>query len=83
MIVAAAIKGENNKVYALPAPARHHDVIHVMAQAGLPTPIKGEQGFIDSERGFVGRFQAGNIALAEGQITKLQWGNKLYSEDLW
>ncbi len=85
MIVAAAIRSAvNGAVYALPAPARHHDVIHFMAaKAGLPKPIKGDQGFIDSERGFVDRETAADIALAIGQIDKLNVPPKLYSEDLW
>lgn len=82
MIVAAAIR-QDGVVYALPAPARHHDVIHHMVGRGLPRPITGEQGFIDHHRGFVGRERAGRIAIENGQIETLAQPPLLYSEDLW
>jgi len=84
MIVAAAILFDG-KVYALPAPARHHNIIHHMAEnVGLPTPIRGDQGFIDSERGFVGRIEARDIALfIDKQIETADHPRDLFSEDLW
>ncbi|GAA0623570.1 hypothetical protein [Thalassospira tepidiphila] len=82
MIVAAAmmIDGE---VKALPAPARHHDII---GRWPMPEHHHGTQGFIDSKEGFVDRFRACLIAIIEGQIempkaTSPQ--NELFSEDLW
>lgn len=80
MIVAVAcfIDGE---VHALPAPARHHDVLH---QYPLTMGHEhGEQGFIDHDLGYVNRKIAGEIAIKEGQIEKLKWPPDLYSEDLW
>ncbi len=79
MIVAAAVEIDG-VVRALPAPARHH---HVMHQYPLPEHHHGEQGFIDHKIGFVDRLQAGRIALDEGQIEKMQWPPRLLSEDLW
>ena len=79
MIVAAAVEIDG-VVRALPAPARHH---HVMHQYPLPDHVHGEQGFIDDRRGFVGRERAGQIALDGGQIEKLRWPPRLFSEDLW
>ena len=85
MIVGVAIRGEDFEVY-LPKPARHHDVIRALAKTGMKTPIKGEQGFIDDELGFVGRLVAGQIAQEAGQL--LDEGKRLsrfglFSEDVW
>ncbi len=81
MIVAAAIKHEG-KVYALPAPARHGDVIkHIYERTGGPVPRASEQGFIDSELGFLGRAGALQRAIDERQIAGKS--GQLYSEDLW
>ena len=79
MILAAAVEIDG-VIRTLPAPARHHDV---MKQYPLPDHRHGEQGFIDHEIGFVDRRQAGRIALEEGQIDKMQWPPRLFSEDLW
>ena len=79
MIIAAAIVIDE-KTRALPAPARHHDII---AKYPKPDHKQGAQGFIDDQQGFVGRIQAGDIARSEGQIKELKWPPYLYSEDLW
>ena len=72
MIIAAAIKERDGEVYALPAPARHHDIISYMVNvAGLPKPIRGEQGFIDHKIGFVNLTQAKDIALNVSKQTSL------------
>lgn len=66
MIISVAIRiklGEVGDVtHTLPIPARHHHLIHELAESGVETPIKGEEGFMDDERGFVGRLEAGQIA---------------------
>lgn len=88
MIIAAAIV-QRGRVYALPAPARHHDVIHHMAIIGEPFEHDiTNQGFIDSDRGFVRRSDAWQIVIENGQ--PLRDGKNepdhvraLYSEDLW
>jgi len=82
MIVAAAIKIDG-RVYGLPAPARHHDIIRRLARDGMPTPISGEQGFIDDQLGFLGRTQALHRAKDEHQTGNTAHESLLFSEDLW
>lgn len=82
MIIAAAMMIDGD-VKALPAPARHGDII---ARWPLPEHRHGTQGFIDSKEGFVNRSRACLIAFSEGQIempkaTSPQ--DELFSEDLW
>ena len=84
MIIAAAMK-INDRVRALPAPARHH---HIIAMWPMPENKHGEQGFIDDYLGFVDRKKAYKIAKSQGQLEgRVKTGNqndgKLYSEDLW
>ena len=85
MIIGAAVMGYDGVVVYLPPPARHHTIMHHMVdELKHPIPINGEEGFIDSELGFVNRTQAADIALHESkQIEKLNWPPYLYSEDLW
>lgn len=82
-IVAAAIK-QDGMVCFVPQPGRHHDVIRAMARAGIPIPIKGEQGFVTDEGQFVSRRLARGIAEMASQIVNKN-GNpeELYSEDVW
>ena len=71
---------------------RHSDAIFLMCQfMGVKRPAH-EQGFWVIGRGslgrFVGRYEAGRIALQSGQISKLPEqlhpnDSDLYSEDLW
>lgn len=82
MIIAVAIRTEQD-TYDLPRPNRHHDVIHDLVMRGHATPVTGEQGFIDDQRGFVTRLEAAQIALDQRQIAKLNWPPELFSEDLW
>ncbi len=84
MILAAAIRFDGT-VWALPAPARHHDVIHRMfdAKGVARVPGRAEQGFIDSEAGFVSRERARDIAVREGQVVCPDHDRELFSEDLW
>jgi len=82
LLIAVAISTEQD-TYELPRPARHHNLIHVLAARGHAIPIIGEQGFIDDEFGFVGRIAAAQIALAGGQVVKLCAPPHLFSEDLW
>lgn len=81
MIIAVAIRTEQD-TYELARPARHHNVIRELADRGHAIPITGEQGFIDDQRGFVNRYEAAQIALDQGQVTKLNT-LELFSEDLW
>ncbi len=82
MIIAVAIRTEQD-TYELPSPWRHHDVIQMLAGMGHVTPITGEQGFIDDQRGFVTREEAAQIALDQGQVKSLHAPPNLFSEDLW
>jgi len=77
-----AIKLPNGDVCSLKRPNRHHDVIALLVELGYPSPIKGEQGFVYNGL-FLDRKVAGKIALSVGQIEKLNWPPKLFSEDLW
>lgn len=83
-IEASAIRDTGGKIWSLPRPARHHDVIHLMAESGLPTPIQGEQGFLTNEGTFVDRKVAAIVATAFGQLPNgLHAYPNLYSEDVW
>ena len=80
MIIAAAviIDGE---VRALPAPARHHDILE---KYPMPGHVHGEQGFIDDQEGFVDRMQARDIALhVSKQIDRAYSPSTLSTQDLW
>ena len=80
MIVAAAIR-KDGKIYALPAPARHHTIIHKYKLGMIPVD---DQGFIDSDHGYVRRGPALKIALLNKQIKEGATPHHgLFSEDLW
>lgn len=59
---------------------RHHNIIWTNPKGFF---YNCEQGFVTDTGEFVNRFDAGKIAIACGQIKALQWGNELYSEDLY
>ena len=88
MIVAAAIR-QGEKVYALPAPARHHDIIHYLHRIGVGyNHDPDDQGFIDSNHGYVRRAPA--LAIVRHEEQPLRDGKQkpdherlLFSEDLW
>ncbi len=86
MIVAAAIEHEG-AVYALPAPARHHNVIwHINEVTGSTrVPASSVQGFIDSNFGFVDRVRALEIVRDENQelVDPEIKAGKMFSENLW
>lgn len=44
---------------------------------------ESHQGFLTSTGRFVDRIEAAQIALRSGQIERLEFGNELYSEDLY
>jgi hypothetical protein len=62
---------------------RHHEIIAQMRASGVEKPITGEQGFVNSDGAFLNRIDAAAEAIACGQIAKLNWPPRLYSEDLW
>lgn len=84
LVVAAAILDDDGIIYSVPAPGRHHDVISLMADAGIETPILGEQGFLLSDGRFARRTAAKDVARKAGQLleraSKLK---ELFSEDVW
>lgn len=84
MITAAAIRDHDGTIYTLPPPARHHTIIaHMVNVVGRPTPITGDQGFVNEAGIFHNRIQGAAEALRRKQIEKLKWPPNLYSEDLW
>lgn len=79
-IVAAAVQWHGITL-TLPAPARHHNILHTAYPfTGL---IADGQGFITDEGQFVDRERAFQIAEVAGQIIKAHAPPRLYSEDLW
>ena len=73
------------KLYSLPAPKRHHDVIR-----SIPGGVKGpdKQGFVLADGTFLGRKEAMTLAETNGQLKRragkeFYQGPELYSEDLW
>jgi hypothetical protein len=74
------------KVYQLPRPARHHDVIRHMREAGIDAGdiAIGEQGFVSTEGRFLHRFAAQRVAREAGQIIReTAPAHGLFSEDVW
>lgn len=84
--VAVSIAGT---VYSLPAPNRHHNVLHYMKARGLREYGNEIQGFVDESGNFLDRLAAYELAVRTGQINRSKQppnsynGNNLYSEDLW
>jgi hypothetical protein len=75
---------DNNKIYSLPAPNRHHDVIGMIGG----THGQEVQGFLDANGVFLNRKQAFLVAQATGQLNRREGpghyqGPELFSEDLW
>lgn len=73
------------KMYSLPKPNRHHDVIRT-----IPGGVAGPdtQGFILNDGTFIGRRGAYYLAADNGQLKRkpgkeFYQGDELYSEDLW
>jgi hypothetical protein len=74
----------NWMTYTMPAPARHHNILHSMPPAPDGTVLNVEQGFITSTGRWVDRHTAMGIAVAAGQVdpSKVRMP-QLFSEDLW
>ena len=74
----------NGERFDLPAPNRHHNVIHLLASRGLPGRVKPcDQGFYTDTGEYLDRKQAREYALRIGQITSAAHPRDLFSEDLW
>jgi hypothetical protein len=81
-IIRAAIMLDG-RVWHLPPPKRHHDVISKIFLTG-GEPGRGVQGFLTSDERFVDRVEGLRIASDAGQIVE-KHGNpdELFSEDMW
>ena len=85
-VEAAAIKDIDGKVWTLPPPNRHHDVIRLMRESGYEGPVSrpDQQGFILNNKIFCRRKPAQSIAENAGQVKNGKIiGYTLTSEDLW
>lgn len=86
-IICAAIRDKSTGlIYSLPAPQRHHQILHAFAVLHQQL-VRGstEQGFLTSEGQFVNRSDAVRIAVCAGQVSAHELINprQLYSEDVW
>lgn len=81
-IISVAIR-HRGMIVAMPAPARHGDVLKPLYDLDGELVGPEDQGFLTSTGRFVGRIEAADIARLAGQIAKLSWPPFLYSEDLW
>jgi hypothetical protein len=85
LVVAAAIRTADGRIWSVPAPGRHHNVIRfINEKLGGDNMPEHEQGFLLSDGRFVRRKPALFIAQNAGQIlreTAPQHG--LFSEDVW
>jgi hypothetical protein len=76
-----------DKVYSVPRPGRHHDILRVIFEANdplLPLITLRDQGFVTDQGRFVSREEACVIARAAGQIlVKTNPEYQLFSEDVW
>lgn len=81
-IIAAAIKSDDGEtIYSLPAPKRHHHILHEFF--GKVSLDVTDQGFLTNSGRFVDRKEALSIAISSGQIKSGNWPHRLFSEDLW
>lgn len=91
----AAIQARDGRVWSVPRPGRHHDVIAVMATRPDHDPrdcAPERQGFTTSTGRFVDRVEGMRIAKAAGQLVPdfapdgvtimREPGDLLFSEDL-
>lgn len=84
-ITGVAIVDAQGRLWALPAPRRHHHIFALAAFMGESAEGNSRgQGFMTSDNRFVERADALDIAKAAGQTRpRAQLGHQLYSEDLW
>lgn len=83
-VVAAAVLFRG-LTFSVPAPGRHHNVVHKMVgELGLAQTGEWEQGFLTSRGRFVRRKPALRMAREAGQILRETAPNSgLFSEDVW
>lgn len=82
MIECAAIK-HLNKVYSLPKPNRHHNIIQFIFETNGYYEQNSVQGFLTTDGKFVDREEAMIIAKDNNQVKETIMLTKLFSEDLW
>lgn len=95
-IIGVALMTPGGKLYGLPAPKRHGDVIRWLAREGYDPGFiaQCEQGFTGSDGAFLSREKAMEVAREHGLIRTVRvvdgierahepTGSALYSEDLW
>lgn len=72
-------------IYALPAPFRHHNVMHGYFAIHKKVLINETQGFLDNDDNFLNRKQALIVARAANQILANipLHSDDLYSENIW
>lgn len=78
----AAILDDDKRIWSVPRPGRHHNVIALMGSAFRQ---HFEQGFVLSDGRFVMRKAALRVATEAGQIIKGPTAPQhgLFSEDVW
>ncbi len=81
-ITGVAIK-RPEKLWTLPPPYRHGDIIAIIAARGYQIPVTGEQGFITDDGQFINREDALILVRENGQLLKEYHPKYLFSEDLW
>lgn len=89
MIICAAIK--DTSTGAVFGGIRHSDIYEALSQIGISLKDRNfEEGFLDSEKNFLTRAEAYQVAKKTGQISytarmakELERDNLLYSEDLY
>jgi hypothetical protein len=78
---AIEVKGD---VFAMPNPARHHNIMAIMVNVfDYKPPVKGIEGFLTSRGRFVSRKEAGIIALRSGQAYRMKTPPFLCCDDVW
>ena len=84
-VEAAAILGDDGRIYSEPRPARHHDVIAAARMSGYGGSVAGlRQGFVLSDGRFATRADARIVADKAGQIIPGRTqASILTSEDMW
>lgn len=78
----AAVKDATGKVWTLPRPNRHNNILSTLYDQGIESHPDG-QGFVLDDGTWVDRTTAAQIALQNGQVKELIAPPDLYSEDLW
>lgn len=84
-VVAAALLTPDGLIHTMPPPARHHDIVHRLTEAGIDTMrATVEQGFLLSNGRFCMRKAAKRVAEKAGQLLERASNlDELYSEDVW